>query len=76
MLCQKCYGSGIIMGSGMIFLDCNCQYEENEAPTHKSIQIDKRSKAYRDAITKIMEENEIDREEATALFKEEFYKTA
>ena len=76
MLCQKCYGSGTIMGQGLMYEDCRCQYEDTEKISRESIQIDKRSKAYRDAISKIMQENEITRDEATELFEQEFYKIA
>jgi hypothetical protein len=75
MLCSKCYGSGRIMGQGMVYKKCSCQYEE-EKDAPKPVQIDKRSKAYREAISKIMQENKMDKDEAAKLFEEEFYKIA
>lgn len=83
MLCSRCYGSGEIMGQGMMFQDCSCLYAEevqNDLPKNqcqpKSIQIDKRSKEYREALAKLMQENKMNREDAAALFEEEFNKIA
>ncbi len=74
MLCSKCYGSGTIMGNGMIYHDCNC---DDSATSNKApIIIDKRSKAYREAIDKLMITNDIDREEAVKAFESEFDKIA
>lgn len=75
MLCRKCSGTGEIMGSGMMFKDCSCQYEDYDDKP-KSVSIDRRSKAYRDAISKLMNESEISRDKAVELFEEEFYKIA
>jgi len=78
MLCQKCYGSGKLLGNGMMHVDCSCLYDDdieegpNAAP--KPVQIDKRTKAYREAITKIMHVNEISKAEAEKIFEEEFYR--
>lgn len=76
MLCHKCYGSGRIMGPGMMYNECSCQYEDEEVAVPKPVQIDKRSKSYREAIAKLMQENELSREDAIQLFEEEFYKIA
>lgn len=64
------------MGLGMIYQDCKCDDIEEKRASHEPVQIDKRSKAYRDAIHKIMQENEVTRDEATELFEQEFYKIA
>lgn len=80
MRCQKCYGSGTIMGKGMIYEDCDCQYtqfnEKNTETEPNKVQIDKRSKMYREAIGKIMHENKMTKDAAMRLFEEEFYKIA
>lgn len=78
MLCQKCYGSGRVMGQGMMYEECSCTYEDyNETISQpKPVQIDKRSKAYREAISRLMELNDLTREEAAKMFEEEFYKIA
>ena len=74
MLCSMCAGTGEIMGPGMIFKDCACQYDSDDYEVPKSVTIDRRSKAYRDAISKLMRENDISRDAAVELFEEEFYK--
>lgn len=71
MLCKKCYGSGRIMGNGMIYEKCNCDQVIDEK---KPVAIDKRSKSYRDAIEKLMVTNDIDRDEAAKVFESEFNK--
>lgn len=76
MLCSKCAGTGEIMGPGMMFKDCSCQYDTETTDNVKPINIDRRSKAYRDAINKLMRENEMSRDKAIELFEEEFYKIA
>ncbi len=79
MLCQKCFGSGTVMGPGMMFEDCYCddsETTEKKNEKHKPIQIDKRSASYREAIKKIMSENDISRDEASNLFETEFNKLA
>lgn len=75
MVCRKCYGTGRFMGNGMIYEDCECEDMETVSE-HKPIQIDKRSKAYREAINKLMISNEVGREEATKMFESEFDKIA
>ena len=74
MRCNKCQGSGQIMGNGMIFRDCDCDEGEIHAP--KPVQIDKRSASYREAIKKIMQSGDCTREEAVKVFESEFDKIA
>ena len=74
MRCSKCQGSGTVMGNGMIFRDCDC--DDGVAREVKPVSIDKRSASYREAIKKIMESNEVSREEAVKVFEDEFEKIA
>ena len=74
MLCRKCYGSGRIMGNGMIYHACDCK--DVLAAVKEPITIDKRSKAYREAIEKLMVTHDIDRDEAAKVFESEFDKIA
>ena len=74
MRCTRCYGTGRIMGNGMIYEDCNCN--EGIAREIKPVSIDKRSASYREAIKKIMDSNDISREEAVKVFETEFEKIA
>jgi hypothetical protein len=60
------------MGSGMIFKDCDC--DDGQAYEVKPVSIDKRSKAYREAIEKIMATGDVSREEAMKVFETEFDK--
>lgn len=79
MLCQKCFGSGTVMGLGMMYEDCFCddlQIIEKKNDTVRPIQIDKKSASYREAIKKIMSENNISKIEASSLFESEFNKLA
>ena len=68
MLCRKCYGSGRVMGNGMIYQDCDC-----ETYIHKPV-IDRRSKVYRESIDNIMKASDISRDEAVKIFDSEFEK--
>ena len=74
MRCSKCQGSGTVMGNGMIFRDCDC--DAGETRPVQPVQIDKRSKAYREAIEKIMASGDVSREEAVKVFESEFDKIA
>jgi len=77
MRCQRCFGTGVYMGPGMMMKDCYCDdIEDVKVKAPESIQIDKRSKAYRDAIAKIMQENKLSKSEATEMFEQEFKKLA
>lgn len=58
----------------MIFRDCDCDDGVVRESCATSVAIDKRSKSYREAIQKIMESNDVSREEATAIFDEEYAK--
>lgn len=74
MRCSKCQGSGEIMGNGMMFKQCDC--DDGRVREVQPIQIDKRSKAYREAITRLMETSDCTREEAVIMFESEFNKIA
>lgn len=71
MLCSKCQGTGQYMGNGMIYLDCDC-----DEPIKELRVIDRKSKAYREAILNIMKETESTREQAIKVFESEFDKIA
>lgn len=62
------------MGSGMIFKDCDC--DDGQTPIIKPVPIDKRSKAYREAIDNIMAADDVSREEAVKMFESAFDKIA
>lgn len=75
--CPVCVGGGEIMGGGMIMKDCpNCDgYGTLDITKPVTVVVaDKRSKSYRDAITKIMDLHKVDRDEAVKIFDEEFDK--
>lgn len=81
MFCIKCAGSGELLGNGMVTIKCtDCagtgdfeDVEEIEPP--KNVKIDKKSKAYVEAIHDIMRLNpDITRKEAAKLFKETYDK--
>lgn len=79
MLCQRCNGSGTILGNGMIYEDCTCLYEDESEVADKApepVQINKRTKAYREAIAKIMDVSKVNKAEAEKIFEEEFHKIA
>lgn len=72
MLCQKCLGSKKYMGSGMIFADCDL-CDDNLCDD--TVAIDTKSKAYQDAIKKIMKlDKKCTRETAVEIFEKEFNK--
>jgi hypothetical protein len=83
MFCKKCGGSGKFLGNGMITM--NCRECSNKKHVDSSIsklednnskfKIDKKSKAYVEAIRDIMTLNpEISRREAAKIFSETFDK--
>lgn len=72
MLCAKCYGSGTILGLGMIHEDCDC----DNGVKHEPVQVDKKSKAYREAIARIMTTSKVSREVAAKMFDDEYDKIA
>ena len=74
MRCSKCQGSGQIMGNGMIFLDCDCDDGQGCEPT--VTPINRRSKAYKEAIENIMKSGDCSREDAVKVFESEFDKIA
>lgn len=71
MRCTKCQGSKRIMGGGMIYRECDCVLQES-IPIN--VPIDKRSKEYKESITKIMKLYDCTRQEAADLFEEEYNK--
>lgn len=75
MRCSKCQGSGTIMGSGMMFHDCDCDngHIPDPKPTPK---VNRRSKEYKEAIENIMQSGDCSREEAVKVFDSEFDKIA
>ena len=74
MRCSRCFGSGSLMGNGMMMIDCDC---DNGIVVDKKpvvVTIDKRSAEYRKAIKNIMETSGVNREAAVSLFDSEFNK--
>lgn len=82
MRCLKCQGSGTILGNGMIHQDCDCDNgiaieETNVEPKEpEPAKINRRTKAYKEAIDNIMSASECTREEAVKMFESEFDKIA
>lgn len=78
--CPTCVGSGEIMGSGFMQKDCpQCDglgklYEKGVVVEPKKVEIDRRSKSYRESIAKIMASEDISREEAVKVFDEAYEK--
>lgn len=75
--CNACYGSGQIMGGGMMHVECPCcegmGFVFKDSRKKKVIVIDKQSKSYREAIKKIQSLNEkISDEQAEKIFEHEF----
>jgi hypothetical protein len=70
------------MGNGMVYRDCDCndgQAWEDKEPVAKEpepAKINRRSKAYKEAIENIMSASECTREEAVKVFESEFDKIA
>jgi hypothetical protein len=73
MRCSSCDGKGRVMSLGMIYKKCE-SCDEGNIIKIKSVAIDKRSASYRAEIKKIMESNEVSREEAVKVFEDEFEK--
>jgi len=79
MFCSRCGGTGELYGNGMIKIDCSTcdgygSYEEKEVV--KPGKLDKKSKAYKDAIKELMALNpELKREEAAKLFEDAYNKS-
>jgi hypothetical protein len=72
-------GTGKIMGLGMIYKDCECddgEVRDSVVAIAKPVTIDKRSKAYKEAIDNIMQTHDISKEEAVTVFESEFDKIA
>lgn len=70
--CMTCVGSGKIMGGGMIYRECpDCNGEGTISPAEPKVTVNRRSKAYKDAIAKL-EETGLSKDEAVKVFDEEF----
>jgi hypothetical protein len=80
MFCARCAGTGEIMGNGMIALKCSkCsgsgKYTE-EINKESQVVLDKRSKAYKDAIKEIKAVNpNVSEQMAVKLFDDAFNKS-
>lgn len=74
MRCKLCNGTGQRNGMGMMMIDCECK--DISSDDSGPMRIDKRSKAYKEAVDKIMTTYDIGREEAAKTFEEEFSKIA
>ena len=76
--CPTCVGSGEIMGGGFMMRECpQCDGDGKiyDAPTPKpKVELDRRSKSYKESIAKIMESEGCDREKAVEMFDEEYEK--
>lgn len=85
MFCTSCAGMGEIRGNGMLMEDCRIcsgegqiddkSPEKSEISEKSCIPIDKRSKAYKEAISDIMALNpDITRDEAVKMFNSAYDK--
>jgi hypothetical protein len=73
-VCTACYGSGELLGVGMINIDCHhCDGKGKK----EKIEIDKQSKSYKTAVKKIKALNsDISDDKAHEIFEDEFNKIA
>lgn len=74
MRCLSCYGSGTVMGGGMIYIDCPQCIGFNKIIDESKVKPDKRSSIYRDAVNKIAKLHNVDVKKAAAIFDDEFSK--
>lgn len=65
--CIRCYGSGQYLGNGFVLTDCDCEQIVPESSPIEA-KIDKRSKHYKEAISKLMDLQNISKKEAMELF--------
>ena len=77
--CPTCVGSGEIMGGGFMRIDCpECdgigKLFNNETKKVVKVEIDRRSKSYKESIAKIMASEGCDRESAVNIFDEAYEK--
>ncbi len=78
--CSTCVGSGEIMGGGMMMMDCpRCEgvgkiFDDAGDKKPVKVEIDRRSKSYKESIAKIMASEDVDRDRAVEIFDEEFAK--
>lgn len=69
MRCRRCQDTGMYLDFGMMQADCDCKDEKPVTPQRES-------KAYKEAISKIMKSSKVGRDEATKIFETEFSKIA
>ena len=79
--CWACGGTGDIMGNGMMMKECHhCEgfgTLDTEPKVKEIVQVDRRSKSYKEAIDKIMKLHpKYTREDAVKVFDSEFDKIA
>lgn len=81
--CKRCSGSGIVMGGGMMRVDCDdCDGNgkvypdfDDDVSLAKDFVIDKRSKSYREAIKKLKSIHpDMSDSEISEIFEKEFEK--
>jgi RecJ-like exonuclease len=80
--CNRCVGTGEIMGGGMMMQDCvacdgSGKIDDSPVPDDTYVSretIDRRSKTYKEAINGIMDLHSCDKEEAVRIFDDEFSK--
>lgn len=78
MFCSRCAGTGEIVGNGMMLIDCvDCfgSGDKTAPRVEEPVKIDRKSKAYKDAIKEIMDLNpDLSREDAIKMFEETYDK--
>lgn len=79
--CNRCVGSGVVMGGGMMMDECNpCEGtgKISDVPaviiTPDVATIDRRGKTYKEAVVKIMDLHSCEKDEAVRIFDDEFSK--
>jgi len=67
--CLRCGGTGQYLGNGMMLADCDCSEVLQKAIDSAEVEIDRKSKHYKEAINKLMKlHKNMSRAEAVALF--------
>lgn len=69
MRCNRCFGTGQYLGMGMILTDCDC---DEVMGTQSKPVLDRRSRAYKESIAKLMSEANMSKSEAERLFAEQY----
>lgn len=76
--CPTCVGSGEIMGGGFMMRECpECEGHGklfDEPVVKPKIEIDRRSKSYKESIAKIMQSEKCSHKEAVEMFDTEYEK--